>query len=93
MFRDGAVLQQNMPVPVLGQAAANARLKAEIAGKDRIFYPASFVAIERDSLCLSSDKVSLPCTVRYGWSDAAVSTLYNSSNLPASPFRTDDWDF
>ena len=63
-----------------------------IAGKDRIFYPASLIEIEGDSICLNSENVSLPCAVRYGWSDAAISTLYNSSSLPATPFRTDDWD-
>ena len=32
-----------------------------------------------------------PVAVRYSWSDNPDGNLYNTAELPASPFRTDDW--
>jgi sialate O-acetylesterase len=29
--------------------------------------------------------------VRYAWAEMAAVTLWNGEDLPASPFRTDDW--
>jgi sialate O-acetylesterase len=29
--------------------------------------------------------------VRYGWNDDPTCTLFSGADLPASPFRTDDW--
>ena len=47
--------------------------------------------IDGDSIVVSSDEVSTPAAVRYGWADNPVCNLYNEEGLPASPFRTDDW--
>ena len=63
-----------------------------VAGADRIFHPASSVRIEGNSLVISCDEISVPCAVRYGWSSGPESTLYNGAGLPASSFRTDNWD-
>ena len=63
-----------------------------IAGEDQNFHPATSVRIEGSSIVVSSDAVAAPCAVRYAWSDAAISTLYNSAGLPASSFRTDSWE-
>ena len=38
-----------------------------------------------------SDQVEKPAAVRYGWADDPIVNLYNGADLPASPFRTDDW--
>ncbi len=62
----------------------------EIAGKDRKFVWANAV-IEGETVVVSSPKVSKPVAVRYGWSENPNCNLYNSSDLPASPFRTDNW--
>ena len=35
--------------------------------------------------------LSEPVAVRYAWADNPVCNLYNKEGLPASPFRTDDW--
>lgn len=40
-------------------------------------------------MVLASPKVADPRTVRYGWADNPVCTLYNAAGLPAVPFRTD----
>lgn len=62
-----------------------------VANLEKSFYPADYVTIEGDTVVVRSEKVEIPTAVRYGWSDAAVSTLYNAAGLPASSFRTDDW--
>ncbi len=61
-----------------------------IAGADQNFVPAQAV-IEGDTILVSSEKVKEPVAVRMGWGNAAVPNLFNRADLPASPFRTDDW--
>ncbi|MBN1386878.1 MAG: sialate O-acetylesterase [Bacteroidales bacterium] len=63
----------------------------EIAGDDRVFYEAHAI-IEGDNVVVWSDEVSNPVAVRFGFSNIAEPNLYNSEGLPASPFRTDDWE-
>ena len=62
-----------------------------VAGEDKMFHPATAV-IEGDTVVVSSDKVSKPVAVRYGWKNFPVCNLFNKAGLPASPFRTDKWD-
>jgi sialate O-acetylesterase len=61
-----------------------------IAGEDHKFVWAD-ARIERDTVIVSSPKISKPVAVRYGWADNPIVNLYNKAGLPASPFRTDDW--
>jgi sialate O-acetylesterase len=61
-----------------------------IAGADRKFYWAD-ARIDGQTVVVSSPKVRQPVAVRYAWADNPEVNLYNSVNLPASPFRTDDW--
>jgi sialate O-acetylesterase len=35
--------------------------------------------------------ISDPQAVRYDWADSPDGNLTNTSGIPASPFRTDDW--
>lgn len=64
----------------------------EIAGADRIFYPAT-AFIKDNKVLVYSEMVSKPLAVRYGWADDDTEiNLFNQDNLPASPFRTDDWE-
>jgi sialate O-acetylesterase len=62
-----------------------------IAGEDRIFYPAK-AKINGNSLVVSSSKVRNPVAVRFAFTDGALPNLFNSEGLPASAFRTDDWE-
>jgi sialate O-acetylesterase len=62
-----------------------------IAGADKKFYPAQAV-IKGGKVIVSSSDVASPVVVRYAWANNPVCNLYNGANLPASPFRTDDWD-
>ncbi len=61
-----------------------------VAGANRQFVWAQ-AKIEGDSLLVWSDKVSEPVAVRYAWANNPDCNLYNATDLPASPFRTDDW--
>lgn len=61
-----------------------------IAGEDKKFVEAE-AKIKGRTLVVSSDKVKKPIAVRYGWQDSPTCNLYNLANLPASPFRTDNF--
>ncbi len=62
-----------------------------VAGVDRLFHPAH-AFIGRDFVKVWSDEVEKPVAVRYCWENYTVGTLYNVAELPASSFRTDNWD-
>jgi sialate O-acetylesterase len=62
----------------------------ELAGADRVFYPAE-AQIERDTLLVFSPKVREPVAVRYAFSNAPDANLYNGAGLPTVPFRSDEW--
>lgn len=62
----------------------------QVAGKDKIFHSAE-AKIVKGQLTIWSDAVKNPVAVRYGWSDWVDGSLFNTSGLPASSFRTDDW--
>lgn len=63
-----------------------------IAGDDRVFYPAEAEIIDRKQVFVKSSQVADPVAVRYCWSNWATGTLYDTNLLPASSFRTDDWE-
>ena len=63
----------------------------EIAGEDQIFQPAT-ASIVNNKLVVTSDKVSQPVAVRYGWkADNSDLNLFTKELLPVSPFRTDNF--
>lgn len=64
----------------------------EIAGEDKVFYPANAKIVNRKHVFVKSDKVPNPVAVRYAWRNWVVGTLYDVNLLPASSFRTDKWD-
>ena len=64
----------------------------EIAGEDKIFYPAKAEIIAHKQVKVSSLDVKVPVAVRYGWQNWFEGTLYDNNMLPASSFRTDDWE-
>ena len=60
----------------------------EIAGADRKFWPAQ-AHIDGSTVVVSTASVPAPVYVRYGWANNPECTLYNSDDLPASPFRSE----
>ncbi len=63
----------------------------EIAGADKVFYPAK-AEIRRSKVEVSSDKVLVPVAVRYAFKDFVVGDLFSTEGLPLSSFRTDNWN-
>lgn len=63
----------------------------EIAGEDRVYYPA-YAAIDGEEVWVESPDVEAPAAVRYAFADDPDANLVNGALLPAAPFRTDDWD-
>jgi len=62
-----------------------------IAGADKKFYWAK-AFIKDNKVIVSCTEVKNPVAVRYNWSDnPGTINLYNTSGLPAQPFRTDQW--
>ena len=62
-----------------------------ISGADKNYHDAVAV-IRGDIIEVSSGEVTKPIAVRYSWKDYSDSNLCNKEGLPASQFRTDDWD-
>nr|WP_319401305.1 sialate O-acetylesterase [uncultured Carboxylicivirga sp.] len=61
-----------------------------IAGEDQQFYWAN-ATIKGNQVVLTSDQVGKPVAVRYAWGNNPICNLVNSDDLPALPFRTDNW--
>lgn len=61
-----------------------------IAGPDHKFHWAD-AEIKGNEVIVSSPGVDYPFAVRYAWAHNPICNLYNKDDLPASPFRTDDW--
>lgn len=65
----------------------------EIAGADKVWHWAEAEIAGGDSVVVTSAKVPQPVAVRYAWaSNPEGANLVNSEGLPASVFRTDDWE-
>lgn len=62
-----------------------------IAGSDSVFHPANAV-IDNNTILVSSDEVKNPIAVRFAFKNADEPNLFNKEDLPASTFRTDNWD-
>jgi sialate O-acetylesterase len=67
--------------------------RLEIAGEDRKWFWAKADITGKDTVRVSSADVPKPAAVRYAWAaNPEGANLVNSGDLPASVFRTDDWD-
>ena len=63
----------------------------KVAGENKRFFPAQ-ATITAKGITLFSAQVEKPVAVRYAFDDFVVGELYNVEGLPASSFRTDDWE-
>ena len=64
----------------------------EIAGDDKVFFPANAKIVDRNMVLVNSEEVAEPVAVRYAWRNWVEGTLFDVNLLPASSFRTDDWE-
>jgi Domain of unknown function (DUF303). len=63
----------------------------ELAGDDRVFYPAEARIVAKHIVEVRCEEVPNPVSVRYAFKDWVRGDLFNSAGLPASSFRTDNW--
>lgn len=63
----------------------------EIAGEDKVFYPAKADIYNDRQISVTSDKVKNPVAVRYCFRDYLPGSVANIKGLPLYPFRTDSW--
>lgn len=63
----------------------------EIAGADRQFFPAQ-AKIDGKTVVVSSNQVKKPVATRFAFQNTDEPNLFNKAGLPASSFRTDDWE-
>lgn len=65
----------------------------ELAGEDRVFYSATAKTTkDANVIVVTSDMVPAPVSVRYAFRNHSEVSVYNAFGIPASPFRTDDWE-
>ncbi len=77
-----------------GEIAADSALPVrgfEIAGIDKVFYPADSASISAFTAKVSARAVPKPVAVRYGYCNSCEPNLKNKLGLPVAPFRSDDW--
>ena len=76
--------ESKTPVPPVDEIKGFA-----IAGPDGKFVWAKATIGSPNTVVVWSDQIKNPTAVRYGWAENPEVNLYNSADLPASPFRTD----
>ena len=64
----------------------------EMAGEDKVFYPAQAEIAGRNQIKVTCEKVARPVAVRYGFRDFLPGNVANLRELPLVPFRTDNWE-
>jgi len=62
-----------------------------IAGADQKFLPAEY-KIDGNRLIVFNRNIKQPVSVRYAFSDTAITNLYSTNGLPVSLFRLDKWN-
>ncbi len=64
-----------------------------IAGADQKWVWAEAKIIGNNQIVVSADNIDNPVAVRYAWQiNPSGCNLYSADGLPATPFRTDNWD-
>ncbi|MEQ8472875.1 MAG: sialate O-acetylesterase [Marinoscillum sp.] len=63
----------------------------EIAGEDKVFYPAQ-CKVRRKSVQVWSDQVEKPVAIRYAFTNEGPAQLFSNEGIPVSTFRTDNWN-
>lgn len=64
----------------------------EIAGEDRVFYPAeAHIDTDRKTILVTAPEVPAPAAVRYCFHDFMKGNVIGIRSLPLVPFRTDSW--
>lgn len=77
---------------IYGGLTSSGELKGfSICGVDKNFVPAK-AEIINNKIVVSSELISQPVAIRYGWANWTDANLKNKEGFPATPFRTDNFD-
>ena len=89
----GSVLLREAQLRNLGDIPSSGMAVTMDIGDENCIHPAT-ARIEKGKgrLIVTCDAVAEPVAVRYAFRNYAEATLFNSSGIPASSFRTDDWE-
>jgi len=63
----------------------------QLAGSDKVFYPATALVDKSGAVILTSSQVKIPVAVRYCFTNDGMPNLFDVNGLPLIPFRTDKW--
>ena len=91
-IKDGAALLHFRNAGEGLQSRDGALRTFTMCGDEKVFHPARAETTGRDTVRVTCPGVAEPVAVRYAWEPFPDCNLLNSDNLPASPFRTDDFD-
>ncbi|MFI3258851.1 MAG: sialate O-acetylesterase [Rikenellaceae bacterium] len=83
------------PTGIISKDRSSESTQFEIAGDDRVFYPAKAILIKNAYpyvIWVGCEEVEEPVAVRYAYKNYAEGDLYNAFGLALSSFRSDDWD-
>ncbi|MBA4016292.1 MAG: sialate O-acetylesterase [Pirellula sp.] len=89
--RDGASMVLTFDHAEGLRTASGALTAFAVAGDDHKFHWAEARIVD-GNVVVTSPNVPQPAAVRYGWASNPKCNLINGAGLPASPFRTDDWE-
>lgn len=91
LFEDGRAVVTLTHATGLAPRGGAPLVGFEVAGEDRVFHAAEGT-IEGTRVTVRSAAVPAPVAVRYAWrNDPSACNLVNGDDLPATPFRSDDW--
>ncbi|MCF6332954.1 MAG: hypothetical protein L3J11_06685 [Draconibacterium sp.] len=92
MTVDGSVVKLTFDHAKNGLSTFGKKLEHfKVAGENKRFADAE-AFITRGGITVFSPSVAKPVAVRYAFDDFVVGELFNCEGLPASSFRTDDWE-
>jgi hypothetical protein len=95
LFSDNMVLQRDQKDAIWGWSKPGDAITVTIGGQG-----VSVIAdgdgkwlakIAGNDVVVSSPQAAMPVAVRYDWAKNPQGNLFNQADLPALPFRTDDW--
>jgi hypothetical protein len=63
-----------------------------LSAANKVFKTAAATLLNDSTIAVTSAEIPAPVAVRYAWARNPICNLYNSENIPATPFRSDMWN-
>lgn len=91
MEKEGKRIRIHFDYAENGLVAKDKLTHFEIAGADQKYIPAK-AKIEGNTVVVWAQQVKEPVAVRFAFTNTSEPNLFNKEGLPASTFRTDEWE-